>query len=120
MEILINNPRIQGEIMKDPSTDVIRNIMHQSQNHWGMQTFDQDLIKMLKAGLISEKDASKYSSSPEKIKLSAAGISFGSNYDHLSKKPPSTSSTQPEIELNIHTQTNIQEQSFKQQKKRTF
>ena len=118
LEILINNPRIQGEIMKDPSTDVIRNIMHQSQNHWGMQTFDQHLIKMLKAGLISEKDASKYSSSPEKIKLSAAGISFGSNYDHLSRKPPSTSSTQPEIELNIHTQTNIQEQPFKQQKKR--
>ena len=104
--------------MKGPSTDTIRNIMYQSQNHWGMQTFDQHLIKMLKAGLISEKDASKYSSSPEKIKLSAAGISFGSNYNQLSKTPSPTSSTQSEIELNIHTQTNIQEQSVKPQKKR--
>lgn len=118
VEILVNNPRIQSEIMKDPSTDVIRNIMHQSQNHWGMQTFDQHLIKMLKEGLISEKDASKYSSSPEKIKLSAAGISFGSNYEQLSKKPPAKNATQSEIELNIHTQTNIQEQPFNPQKKR--
>lgn len=118
VEILLNNPRIQGEIMKDPSTDVIRHIMHQSQNHWGMQTFDQHLIKMLKEGLISEKDASKYSSSPEKIKLSAAGISFGNNYEQLSNRSQPTKSTKSDIELNIHTQTNIQKQPFTPNKKR--
>ena len=116
VEILINNPRIKGEIMKNPSTENIRNIMHQSQNHWGMQTFDQHLIKMLKEDLISEKDALQHSSSPEKIKLAAAGVSLGSTYKKASNKPQPTSPTQKEIELNIHN--NFPDQSFLKQKKR--
>ena len=82
LEILINNPIIQREIETNTSTEKIRHIMGQSQSHWGMQTFDQHLIKMLKAGLISEKEAFRHSSSPEKIKLASSGVSLTSNFDN--------------------------------------
>ncbi len=88
VEILINNPRIQKEIEQNASTEKIREIMRQSQSHWGMQIFDQHLIKMLKEGVISEREASRCSSSPEKIKLAASNISTDINYNQFSENAP--------------------------------
>ena len=82
-EILINNPRVQQEIENNGSADKIRTIMKESKSHWGMQTFDQHLISMVKEGFISERDATKYSSSPEKIKLAIKGISYENNYHSM-------------------------------------
>lgn len=76
IEILVNNPIIQQAIIKKSSTADIRHIINQSQNYWGMQTFDQHLIQMLKDNLISEEEALKQASSPDKIKLSVAGLNF--------------------------------------------
>ena len=81
VEILTNNSIIQKEIQTDPSIEKIRHIMYKSHVHWGMQTFDQHLIKMLKSDLISEEEASRNSSSPEKIKMATSGISFDNNFD---------------------------------------
>lgn len=86
VEILINNLRVQKEIEKTASSEKIRAIMEQSQNHWGMQTFDQHLIKMLKDDLISEKDSHRFSSSSEKIKMAVSGISVEKNYDKFAEK----------------------------------
>ena len=95
VEILTNNSIIQREIQTDPSIEKIRHIMHKSHLHWGMQTFDQHLIKMLKSDLISEEEASRNSSSPEKIKMATSGISFDNNFDkwaNSKEKRPSRSS----------------------------
>ena len=81
VEILINNSIIRQEIQTDPSIEKIRHIMYKSHSHWGMQTFDQHLIKMLKENLISEEEASRHSSSPEKIKMASSGISYDSDFD---------------------------------------
>ena len=93
VEILINNLRIQQEIEKPhTSTGQIREIMKQSQNHWGMQTFDQHLIQMMKKNLISERDASRFSTSAEKIKLASSGVSFENNFDKWTKKSKTSES----------------------------
>ena len=81
VEILVNNLRMQAAIEKNASTEKIREIMKQSKHHWGMQTFDQHLIQMLKDGLISKKTAIRYSTSPEKINLSDAGISLEDDFN---------------------------------------
>ena len=75
MEILINNPIVRKEIIENPSTDRIREIINRSQHHWGMQSFDNDLLRLLKKGLISDSQAINNSNSPEKIKMMISGIS---------------------------------------------
>ena len=96
VEILINNSIIQAEIQKNASIEKIRNIMNKSYSHWGMQTFDQHLIKMLKENLISEEEASRHSSSPEKIKMASSGISFDSDFDKWANNAKDTNTVQPE------------------------
>lgn len=96
VEILINNSIIQREIQVNSSTEKIRNIMYKSKNHWGMQTFDQHLIQMLKEGLISEVEASRHSSSPEKIKMASSGISFDSDFDKWTNHDKDTGIVQPD------------------------
>ena len=93
VEILVNNPVIQKAIENKASKEKIREIMGKSLSHWGMQTFDQHLINMLKEGLISEREASRNASSPERIKLASSGISFDGNFNNLT--PPNKISDSP-------------------------
>ena len=90
VEILVNNHRMQNLIESEPSHEKIKLVIEQSRTHYGMQTFDQHLIDMLKKGLISGREATRASSSPEIIKMALAGIStnqdFWSNSDNLSNK----------------------------------
>ena len=113
VEIMLNNFRIQKEIESDAPVDKIRGIIKQSKSHWGMQTFDQHLVDLLKAGLVSQTDAVRYSSSPEKIKLVASGISYENQYNTQQKQPsssapksttPPSTSTSSKIDLK-QTQT---------------
>ena len=112
VEILINNYRVQKEIEKqNNSTDQIRKIMTESKSHWGMQTFDQHLIQMMKQQLISQKDANRFSTSAEKIKLIASGISFENQFDKWARKSASKKVTNTKetssTELSLKTKTNI-------------
>lgn len=110
VEILTNNSIIQREIQTDPSIEKIRHIMHKSHVHWGMQTFDQHLIKMLKADLISEEEASRNSSSPEKIKMATSGISFDNNFDRWANNKSTSRSSEHTSKIGLeHTDTNEKE-----------
>ncbi len=80
VEILVNNHRMQNLIESDPSHDKIKMVIEQSRSHYGMQTFDQHLIEMLKKGLISGREATRASSSPEIIKMALAGISTSKDF----------------------------------------
>ena len=80
VEILVNNHRVQNVIENNPSQEKIKTIIEQSRNHYNMQSFDQHLIDMLKKGLISGKEASRFASSTEAIKMALAGISTSSDF----------------------------------------
>lgn len=121
VEIMLNNATIRREIQTDPSVEKIRNIMYKSHTHWGMQTFDQHLIKMLKEKLISEEEASRHSSSPEKIKMVSSGISFDSDYDKWANNDGDTNTIQSaEHTANIglqYTKTQVEEEILSKIKK---
>ena len=88
VEILMNSSTIQGELQKGAGKEKIREIMSNSQAHWGMQTFDQDLTKILNKGLITKKEAMKYASSPEIIQMATKGIKIGDfNQTQLKSHP---------------------------------
>lgn len=90
VEILINTIRIQNLIESEPSQEKLNTIIEQSRSHYGMQSFDQHIIDMLKRGLISNRDASRYASSPEKIKMVLSGISTSKElFDYSENKPAS-------------------------------
>ena len=74
VEILINTAQVRKAIEESATTEQIRTIMKKSTVHWGMQTFDASLIKLLNKDLISPKEALDNSSSPENIKASLAGV----------------------------------------------
>ena len=44
---------------------------------YGMQTFNQSLVKLVKSGAVSEKEAITAASNPDDLKLALRGISSG-------------------------------------------
>ncbi len=93
VEILINNLRMQQEIEQDSPVEKIQEIIEQSKSHWGMQTFDQHLIQMAKQGLISEKEAIKNSTAPEKVKMIISGVLHENDFESWASKSNSADKT---------------------------
>lgn len=78
VEILINNQRVK-EMIEDPErTKDIHQVIEESKDTWGMQSFDQSLMELLANDLIEYDEALSLSTHPEDFQLKAAGISEGS------------------------------------------
>jgi twitching motility protein PilT len=75
LEILVNTPRIkklilEGETIKIPATI-------QSSRSDGMQTFNQALADLLKAGKVEEEEALRCSPKPDELRMNLKGIFSG-------------------------------------------
>jgi twitching motility protein PilT len=68
IEILIMNGRIRDCILDPEKTHEIRDIVEQS-DYYGMQTFDQALIKLYQQGHVTLEDATAAASSPHDFQL---------------------------------------------------
>ena len=68
IEILINNGRIRDCIQNPEQTHLIHDIVEES-TYYGMQTFDQALIQLYKAGLVTFDDAMNAANRPHDFKL---------------------------------------------------
>ena len=77
VEILINTPFV-SECLRDPkNTGRIRDAMAEGTAQYGMQTFDQSLLGLVQAGLITEEVALAAATSPNDLKLKLRGIVSG-------------------------------------------
>ena len=76
VEILINNPRIRA-LLEDEhkSTSNLYEIIEQSKEVWGMQSFNQHLVELVEKDVITQKQALANSPSPEKLTLHFSGLS---------------------------------------------
>ncbi|OGL47407.1 MAG: hypothetical protein A2161_10190 [Candidatus Schekmanbacteria bacterium RBG_13_48_7] len=61
-------------IIESEKTRYIPDAIEQGFTQYGMQSFDQSLMELLKRGLISFKEALRRSSNPDDFKLKCAGI----------------------------------------------
>jgi len=77
VEVLINNQRIRGMIEDPARTKELNVAIDQSRDSVGMQTFDQSLMDLLAADLISYEECLKLSSNPEDFALRYSGVSSG-------------------------------------------
>lgn len=77
IEILINSPRIKKLILEGDTTKIPAAI--QSSRSDGMQTFNQALVDLVKAGKVEEAEALRFSPKPDELKMNLKGIFSGTS-----------------------------------------
>jgi len=77
LEILINSPRIKKLILEGDTTKIPAAI--QSSRPEGMQTFNQALVDLVKAGKVEEAEAVRCSPKPDELKMNLKGIYSGTS-----------------------------------------
>jgi twitching motility protein PilT len=78
LEIMVNNGRVADRIIDSNITGEIREIIAES-SFYGMQTFDDSVVSLVKAGIVSIKDALDAATSPHdmSLKLEQEGLQVG-------------------------------------------
>lgn len=77
LEILVNSPRIKKLILEGDTTKIPAAI--QASRSEGMQTFNQALVDLVKAGRVEEADALLFSPKPDELKMNLKGIYSGTS-----------------------------------------
>jgi twitching motility protein PilT len=77
VEVLVANQRVR-EMIEDPNkTPNLRDVMEESKETLGMQTFDQSLMDLVANDLIELDEALRLASNPEDFKLRYSGVASG-------------------------------------------
>jgi twitching motility protein PilT len=74
VEILVSTARIRECIIEKEKTAEIQDAIAKGYTTYGMQTFDQSLMALLKRGLISYDEALRQSTNPDDFALRVKGI----------------------------------------------
>jgi twitching motility protein PilT len=78
-EILLNTARVREYIEDKDKTRKIREAIAQGFVSYGMQTFDQSLLTLLKEGLVTLDEALRQASNPDDFALRVRGVSSTSD-----------------------------------------
>ena len=73
IEVLINTGRVFDRIVDPSRTDSIIDVITEG-GYYGMQTFDQALVQLVKEGLVKEDDARRTASNPHDFDLQLHGV----------------------------------------------
>ena len=73
VEILINTGRVYERIVDPEETFSIKDVIVEGQ-YYGMQTFDQALVSLVRDGAVTEEDARSVSSNPHDFMLALRGV----------------------------------------------
>ncbi len=77
LEILLNTPRVRKLILEGDTPKIPGAI--QSSRSEGMQTFNQALVDLVKAGKVEEAEALRCSPKPDELKMNLKGIFSGTS-----------------------------------------
>jgi twitching motility protein PilT len=73
VEILINTGRVFDRIVDPNTTEEIIDVIADGE-YYGMQSFDQALVRLVKEGLVAVDDARRASTNPHDFDLALAGV----------------------------------------------
>jgi twitching motility protein PilT len=79
VEVLVASARVRQMIDDKDQTRMLPEAIQQGYESYGMQTFDQSLMGLLKNKLISFEEALRQCSNPDDFKLKVSGISSTSD-----------------------------------------
>ena len=72
-EVMVVTGRIQDLILNPQETGRVTEVIAEGE-YYGMQTFDQALVKLVRDGLVAEEDAKRVSSNPHDFVLALRGV----------------------------------------------
>jgi twitching motility protein PilT len=78
-EVLVNTPTVHEYLMAQDKTHLIKQAIAEGATQYGMQSFDQSLMRLYRGGLISYDEALKHSSQPTEFELRAKGVHAASD-----------------------------------------
>jgi twitching motility protein PilT len=73
VEVLVANGRIYDRIVDASATESILEVIAEGE-YYGMQTFDQALVKLVREGLVKDTDARRVSTNPHDFDLALRGM----------------------------------------------
>jgi twitching motility protein PilT len=76
VEVMISTPYIKECIENKEKTKYIREQISLGTSQYGMQTFDQSLFQLYKAGLITVEEALRRATNPDEFRLKLQGVQF--------------------------------------------
>lgn len=79
VEVLVNNSSVREYIVDPMKTPLIIELIESGSIQYGMQSFDQSIMKLYKAGLISYEEAISQTTSPDDFELRVKGITGASD-----------------------------------------
>ena len=82
VEVLINTGRVHERIIDPDATASIAEVIAEGE-FYGMQTFDQALVRLVSEGLVSEDDARDAASNPHDFSLMLRGIELHASADRF-------------------------------------
>jgi twitching motility protein PilT len=100
VEALISTARVREYIADKEKLRDLRDVIAQGHATYGMQTFDQSLMALLRSGLITRDDALANASNPADFELKLRGISSTSDsrWDDFEKRD-GVQSERPKVEI---------------------
>ena len=74
VELFINNTRMKQALVEGKSNSELLAILEDSNETWGMQSFDQHIIKLIKKKIISKESGIQFASFPNNIRMCFDGF----------------------------------------------
>ena len=79
VEIMIRTPTIREYILDPDKVSLLHQLIGEGVTQYGMQTFDQSVLALLREGLISEEEALRNCNNPNELGLKLKGIAATSD-----------------------------------------
>ncbi len=79
IEVMTGTPTVREYILNPEKTQLLRALIAEGMTQYGMQTFDQSIMGLLREGLISEEEALKNANNPNELALKLKGIDASSD-----------------------------------------
>ncbi len=98
IEVLLNTARVRELVEDKDRTKELPDAIAQGNVSYGMQTFDQSLMWLLKSGLITYEEALRQATNPDDFALRVSGISgtSDSKWDGF-ERPPEGGAARPAV-----------------------
>ena len=74
-EVMVVTPTIKEYMLDAEKIPLIRQVVAEGMTQYGMQTFDQSVLQLLRDGLITEEEALRNCTNPNELSLKLKGIS---------------------------------------------
>ena len=87
VEIMLSTPRIKDLLQSGRTREIYEAI--KASGHRGARTFNQSLVMLKEAGIVSQDEALAAADNPEELKLEFQGIGKGTRIRELALKPDS-------------------------------